>query len=171
MIPVWLAGLFTKKAIGGFFAKYWKIILLFIMVGLAAFGINLAVNKYTDTVAELGTTRQALAEKTAAYSALDADFSNYRAAMGREIARANDTILGLQRKAVENRREYDELADKFEKHDLAFLARRKPGLVAGVINRGTARVFGILESRTREFATGGTAGGVPAPGAGQPEGD
>lgn len=150
----------------GFLRKHWKAILVVILLGLAAYGVNLAVNKYTETVAELATTKAQLAEKEVALSALDAEYEAYRAKVGDNIARANETIARLQQRSIEHRREYDALAEKFEKHDLAFLAERKPGLVAGVINRGTARVFGVLESQTREFASGGPSGGVSAPGSG-----
>lgn len=56
--------------------------------------------------------------------------------------------------------EVDQLNEKYRKHDLAKLAKAKPGLVERRINRGTADVLGMFVAAT---ATSDNSGGGPAP--------
>jgi len=76
-----------------------------------------------------------------------------------EAARA--AMADMAYAAAEARQEVDDLNEKLRKHDLAALAKAKPGLIERRINRGTAGVLGMFERAT---AAGYGGGGSPAAG-------
>jgi len=158
----WLTGFAIKKA-GGFLFKYWKWILLALVVGAGYVAINRMVENYDAAIVKVAQLESQLQKVTKERDDLQLSFDTYKVDVAKEVTKANESIARLQREAAKNRRAYDELADKFEKHDLAFLAKRKPGLVAGIINRGTERLRRDIQTLTRDFATGNTPSRVPTP--------
>ena len=59
-----------------------------------------------------------------------------------------DRVNELQTKNALAQAEVESIRKKFAKHDMNVLSLRKPGLIEGVINRGTQKVLSDLEALT-----------------------
>jgi hypothetical protein len=71
--------------------------------------------------------------------------------LNESIVRSNEQINTVNTKFQDLRQEHDKLSKKFSKHDIGYLASKKPKLVQKIFNKGTADV-----GRCFELATGAT---------------
>lgn len=66
-----------------------------------------------------------------------------------DLNREQEAHVELQEKYHDAQSTVSELRYKLNKHNLEYLAEKKPGLVVNILNSGTARVFKQLREETR----------------------
>ena len=95
-----------------------------------------------------------LAEREAALAERDmlvienAGLSASRDAFEEQAEALSAAMVDMAAAAAVAEKEVDQLNEKFRKHDLAKLAKAKPGLIERRINRGTANVLGMFVAAT-----------------------
>lgn len=128
--------------------------------GLAALAIvsvvGIGYTHYRNVLADRATVvaeRDALVVDNASLAASRDSYKEQSEALARAMNDMADAAIAAQN-------EVEDLNEKLRKHDIAKLAKAKPGLVERRINRGTADVFGMFAAAT---ATGDDRGGSTAP--------
>jgi hypothetical protein len=123
-------GLGSKIAIG-------MGVLLLATMAASGFYFKYSQDKMAEMNQEIAVEKAARASAEANLDAMRQDFRTQQKELGR-----------LADEMQKNREESANLRDTFAEHDLNDLAAKKPGLVEGVVNRGTARVLKRLEDIT-----------------------
>lgn len=89
--------------------------------------------------------------------------ANARARLGEMNANsARDAARTAANRVKEVEKDVQETFRTLAEHDLNFLLQQKPGLIGGVVNRGTDRVFKQLEDAAN-YTNGGHTGRMPGP--------
>jgi hypothetical protein len=109
--------------------------------------------------AEAATLKSDLAGEKARSASLTREIDRWDRAAAVQ-AQALQVLAQVQAQAQAPKKE---LSDVQSKHDLAALARRKPGLVEGRVNAGTARAFRMLERASGVPATADAPAASPSP--------
>jgi len=94
-------------------------------------------------------------------------FKAYRTSVTAQLEQMKQQMNLLRQKYQESEERANELGKLLAKHDFAYLAYRKPGLIERRVNDATARMFSDLEKASRDFARRGkpseSSSNVPSP--------
>lgn len=122
--------------------KIYSLLIIFGVVGAVLFG---AWYEYKDMQTRMETLRENNA-KLAESAKANADALTEVQQFAEQMAEQNATLQQDLQKAESYK---DDLLGKLQKHDLALLSLKKPGLIETRINNATAKVFDEIESITK----------------------
>ena len=131
-----------------------------ILIGLAALAIVTTIGIGANHYFSVLTEREAALAERDLLVIENAGLVGSRDAYKEQTKAMSAAMTDMTSAAVRAEQEVDQLNEKFRKHDLAKLAKAKPGLVERRINRGTAAVLGMFDAAT---APGYDSGGGAAP--------
>jgi hypothetical protein len=156
--------LLTNLIPGGTFIK---LLPKFILIGVVAgilYGVKFLVDDHTRLQNEVKDQAAVIGAKQLELTNAYASAQIQRETMAQQIVVANKQIEAynlqvekLQRAFYETAKYSEHLESILSQHDLAYLAKKKPGLVAARINRGTDELRHSIQERARTFSNSGTA--------------
>lgn len=144
MIPAFLTTPLGMRLAGG--------LLLALVIGSTTLYIKHLHGEVAELNASLGAEQAANEVLSAELKSAKDVFKWYQGATSKLLKDAGAENGKLSKEYQAARDKVDELADVLAKHDLKYLAEKKPGLVSKSINAGTERVFRDIEKTTRDFA-------------------
>jgi len=124
------------------------IIGLVVALGISGYMWNRAEKAKTEARVALGVSEQN-------HTITKESFERYRENVDKSHKQMQASIDTLSKVNEESRRYKNELEQKLARHDFAFLAYKKPGLVTTAINNGTRSVFDSIEAATTSTAGAG----------------
>lgn len=130
-----------------FVAKHSKKIFIVIGILIVIAGVWFAVKMHERTVSKLAESEAARASQEVAHETTLASLENEREAASRWKASAEQyqrTLDEQKRMQAVASEEGRRIAQTLRDHDLDRLARAKPELLERTLNRGTARIIGLL---------------------------
>lgn len=133
-------------------AQYIMVGLLVVLLGAIA-STWYFKNQYAKALEEKGSLEVSLATQKLATFAAKQAVENWKAS-AENFQAVLAEMTKVQKEATNETRRLNET---FTKHNLANLAKKKPGLIEARINNGTADMLKLLEDATSGLSTDGTS--------------
>jgi hypothetical protein len=154
-----------------FAAKHSKKLLIALAVGIVIAGVYFAVKMHERTVEQLAQSEAARAEQELAHEVTQASLAIQVEAAARWKAAAEEyqeTLDAQNEMREEAASESRRVEESLPSGRLERLARAKPDLVEGAVNRGTARVIRLLNCSSTAAGCGDGDRGASGPDASDP---
>lgn len=125
-------------------------------IGLALIlaGLAFSWHNYTQLQNEMASLEQTITNQQAKILAQKQALTNWEKSQKQFLARISEQ----QKARVKAETAKDKTRDKFRKHSLGALARKKPGLIENRLNNGTA----AITERLRDCTSGASASCSPS---------
>jgi len=134
-------------------------VLLSVFLGYKWFTGVLEENKTLSV--RVGKAEAQVTQERNAHLKTKQEYAKWRSDVTAQIEQEQVNRDALQAQYDKARKQTDVLSKKLAKHDLEFLASRKPRLIEHRVNRATVRVLSDIEQLTGGFASGGVEAAAP----------